>query len=461
MRLTKLICAVVLLCSAGTAFAVPQTVSFTARITDTDGNAATGPLSLKVTLFDAESAGTLVWEETHANVPVDNGLVYLNLGSIAPTTNGLGPAIFDGRPLFAELTVDGDVMSPRIPIATVPYATRAEVADTLQGFDPATKQQRVTGTCSTSTFITAIADNGSVTCGSLTETGDISAVNPGNGLTGGGMSGAVTLSVDTTAIQARVTGTCATGTFITAVAANGGVTCGTEVGLGDITGVNPGAGLTGGGATGTVSLSVDTTTIQARVTGTCATGTFITAVAANGGVTCGTETGLGDITGVNPGTGLTGGGATGTVTLGIANSGVTAAQIADGAVTMAKTSGPIGTLNVTTIDTSSINGSQTSFSTGNAFTADSNGTCLVTAWAGANTNAPFWVQPALRTGGTTILSNAYAPAASTSGTDYSHAATATGTIGVTAGTTYQVGCQFGTVGFGIGTPACRVSWICN
>jgi hypothetical protein len=53
--------------------------------------------------------------------------------------------------------------------------------------------------------------------------------------------------------------------------------------------VTPGAGLTGGGPIalgGSASLSVDTTTIQSRVSGTCVGGSFVTAIAANGGVSC-------------------------------------------------------------------------------------------------------------------------------------------------------------------------------
>lgn len=102
-------------------------------------------------------------------------------------------------------------------------------------------------------------------------------------------------------------------------------------GNGDITAVNAGTGLTGGGLSGDVTLAVDTSTIQRRVTGTCAAGAAIQTVASDGTVTC-QPVGTGDITGVTAGSGLTGGGSAGDVTVSVATGGVTSAMIQDGTV---------------------------------------------------------------------------------------------------------------------------------
>lgn len=92
--------------------------------------------------------------------------------------------------------------------------------------------------------------------------GDITAVLTGSGLSGGGSSGDVTLSADTAFLQRRVT-PCAAGQAINAIGPDGTSTCipvgggGGGGGTGDITGVTAGSGLTGGGAAGEVSLSLD------------------------------------------------------------------------------------------------------------------------------------------------------------------------------------------------------------
>ena len=447
---------------ASSAAAVPETVSFTARVTD-NGAPATGTLSVRIALFDAATGGTQVWEETQS-LTADAGLVYATLGSTAPLT----PAVLDGRALFAELTIEGDTLSPRISITSVPYAIRAAVADAVEGLDPTALQVRVADACAAGSSIRQINADGTVVCQTGTG-GDITGVTAGTGLTGGGTSGDVALSVNTAVIQARVSGTCAVGSSIRQVNADGSVVCQTDsAGTGDITGVAAGTGLTGGGTTGDVALSVNTAVIQARVGGTCAVGSSIRAINADGTVVCQTDTaGAGDITDVTAGTGLDGGGTSGAVALSIAPLGVTSAhlaanavttaKIAAGAVTMSKTDAPIG------YGALASPGSSFIYPSGDVTFAE-NGSCFVSVEAfGAGLNTPFQVRPTMQhvASNNSVNRAEFGPSwfATQGAAGGGYYGTATAVLATNAIGTWRFGCEINNGG--VANINCRTSWICN
>ncbi len=88
--------------------------------------------------------------------------------------------------------------------------------------------------------------------------GDITSVTAGTGLTGGATSGDATLTVDTVSIQARVTGTCAPGQSIRTIDQAGTVVCETDD-------VGAGWGLTGNAGTNPATDFLGTTDAQPLV----------------------------------------------------------------------------------------------------------------------------------------------------------------------------------------------------
>jgi len=135
----------------------------------------------------------------------------------------------------------------------------------------ATIQSRVTTTCPAGQYMSAIAQNGTATC----------------------------VGVNNATFQSRVTGTCPAGQYIRIIDVNGNVTCGVDAGggTGTVTNVATGVGLTGGPITTTGTLSVNTATIQSRVSGTCPAGQYIRIIDVNGNVTCGVDAAGGALAG--------------------------------------------------------------------------------------------------------------------------------------------------------------------
>ncbi len=86
----------------------------------------------------------------------------------------------------------------------------------------ATFQHAITGRCSSGHAIRAVSRTGKVSCQPV---GAIARVTAGTGLTGGGSSGNVSLTVDPRVVQARVKGSCAPGRAISSINPQGTVGC--------------------------------------------------------------------------------------------------------------------------------------------------------------------------------------------------------------------------------------------
>ena len=168
-----------------------------------------------------------------------------------------------GTLVFGPTAASGSprpLASAAIPTGAVTSAKIADGAVAAVDVNAAEVQKRVTGACAPGELMTAVNEDGSVVCTAVSSGsgGDITGVTAGVGMLGGGTTGTVTLNVNPNVVQARVTGTCTGGESISAIAANGTVTCEVDdVGTGDITGVTAGSGLIGGGTTGGVTLSAN------------------------------------------------------------------------------------------------------------------------------------------------------------------------------------------------------------
>jgi hypothetical protein len=188
--------------------------------------------------------------------------------------------------------------------------------------------------------------------------GDITSVNVNPPLVGGGGTGDVGITLPAASgatdgyltsanwnlfnsKQNRVTGTCAAGNSIREINADGSVICEPDnLGAANLFAtINPTAGtapvadatadilnvtgtsgvtVTGDETTDTLTFAIDETYAQRRVSSSCGAGSAISAIAANGTVTCEPDNDSGgDVTAVNTTAPLAGGGGSGDLTLSI------------------------------------------------------------------------------------------------------------------------------------------------
>jgi hypothetical protein len=165
--------------------AVPGTMNFTARLSDTNGP-IDGNASMYFAIFDGATGGTAVWTENHPVVTASQGLIYLTLGDTTP----LDGTVFTGGTKYLEVTVNGTVLGPRLALEAVPYAVHAGTSDTAAstpwtgitgtifgGTGTATTaarsdhdhdavyQKKLTGVpCTAGMYVTNVGSDGTVTC---------------------------------------------------------------------------------------------------------------------------------------------------------------------------------------------------------------------------------------------------------------------------------------------------------
>ncbi len=103
---------------------IPHLLRFQGRIADKGDNPLDGLYSITFRIYDAETGGNLLWEETQTKVLINKGIFSVLLGSKAPLE-----LKFDKDYWLSTEIGGNDEMTPRQRITSVGYAYRAEAVN--------------------------------------------------------------------------------------------------------------------------------------------------------------------------------------------------------------------------------------------------------------------------------------------------------------------------------------------
>ena len=109
------------------ALANPMKLSQQGRLVDDSGAPLQGAHQISFRLYDDSSEGSVLWSESRS-LDLNNGFYSTVLGD----QSTLDETLFGGS-VWLELVVDGEVLSPRHQVVSVPTALRATVAEHLEG----------------------------------------------------------------------------------------------------------------------------------------------------------------------------------------------------------------------------------------------------------------------------------------------------------------------------------------
>ena len=202
---------------AGTATAqVPYDMSYQGRLTDAVGAPLTGLVDMQMRIYDVISGGSALYVEDHTNVIVDDvGAFSVRLGAGTALLGTFDTALFAGVNRYLEVVVDGEALTPRLIIGSVPYAMHADNASSAQAAADGAQATADANAAEISTYATAITTNATAiadeaaarTAADAVHGADIAANAAGISANTSGITGnATAVSGNTTSIAANTTG---------------------------------------------------------------------------------------------------------------------------------------------------------------------------------------------------------------------------------------------------------------
>lgn len=106
--------------------AVPNLINYQGLVTDTAGEPLDGTYSMTFKIWTSSTGGTIRWQEVHSSVNVTEGLFAVSLGSQGTP---LTESVLNTSQAWLEITVAGEIFTPRTQMTSTGYAHRVSTID--------------------------------------------------------------------------------------------------------------------------------------------------------------------------------------------------------------------------------------------------------------------------------------------------------------------------------------------
>ena len=111
-------------------WAVPYDFSYQGKLADALGDPLPGPVDIRIGLYAqlvASPGEAALYSEDHDETTLaDDGSFSVMIGSGTNAVGAFGPSLFQTHNVYLEIAVEGETLSPRQPISSVPWALVAE-----------------------------------------------------------------------------------------------------------------------------------------------------------------------------------------------------------------------------------------------------------------------------------------------------------------------------------------------
>jgi hypothetical protein len=135
-RFAFFLAAPLVLASLPAASEPPPDMTYQGQLLDAQGVPKTGTVNIQIRIYEmmAPVAGeSPLFAEDHEGVGLDNGIFSIHIGTGAPLSGVFGPDLFAATNRYLEVHINGERLSPRQAIGSVPYAFHAANANKLEG----------------------------------------------------------------------------------------------------------------------------------------------------------------------------------------------------------------------------------------------------------------------------------------------------------------------------------------